>query len=82
VENLAPTGILSPDRPAISQSLYRLSYRAHPLHSKCVKKGRAFVYGLNFQLKHVNIQNIESNARNGEDFLSVCEWVVNDKQRD
>jgi hypothetical protein len=28
-ENLAPTGIRSPDRPARSQSLYRLSYRAH-----------------------------------------------------
>jgi hypothetical protein len=27
-ENLAPTGIPSPDRPARSQSLYRLSYRA------------------------------------------------------
>jgi len=27
-ENLAPTGIRSPDRPARSQSLYRLSYRA------------------------------------------------------
>ena len=26
VENLAPTGIRSPDRPARSQSLYRLSY--------------------------------------------------------
>jgi hypothetical protein len=26
-ENLAPTGIRSPDRPARSQSLYRLSYR-------------------------------------------------------
>ena len=25
-ENLAPTGIRSPDRPAHSQSLYRLSY--------------------------------------------------------
>jgi len=31
-ENLAPTGIRSPDRPARSQSLYRLSYPAH-LHS-------------------------------------------------
>ena len=30
-ENLAPTGILSPDRPARSQSLYRLSYLAHVL---------------------------------------------------
>ena len=28
-ENLTPTGILSPDRPARSQPLYRLSYRAH-----------------------------------------------------
>ena len=28
-ENLAPTGIRFPDRPARSQSLYRLSYPAH-----------------------------------------------------
>jgi hypothetical protein len=28
-ENLAPTGIRSPDCPARSQSLYRLSYPAH-----------------------------------------------------
>jgi hypothetical protein len=28
-KNLAPTGIWSPDRPARSQSLYRLSYPAH-----------------------------------------------------
>jgi len=28
-ENLAPTGIRSPDRPNRSQSLYRLSYRVH-----------------------------------------------------
>jgi len=27
-ENLAPTGIRSPDRPARGQSLYRLSYPA------------------------------------------------------
>ena len=31
-ENLASTGILSPDRPARSQSLYRLSYQAHYEH--------------------------------------------------
>ena len=30
-ENLAPTGIRSPDRPARSQLLYRLSYPAHNL---------------------------------------------------
>ena len=28
-ENLVPTGIRSPDRPACSQSLYRLRYPAH-----------------------------------------------------
>jgi hypothetical protein len=30
-ENLAPTMIRSPDRPARSHSLYRLSYPAHPV---------------------------------------------------
>jgi hypothetical protein len=29
-ENLAPTGIRSPDRPDRSESLYRLSYRGPP----------------------------------------------------
>jgi hypothetical protein len=29
-ENLAPTEIRSPDRPARSESLYRLSYRGPP----------------------------------------------------
>jgi hypothetical protein len=29
-ENLAPTGIPSPDRPACSESLYRLSYPGPP----------------------------------------------------
>ena len=33
-ENLAPIGIRSPDRPARSQSLYRLSYRAQDLPVK------------------------------------------------
>ena len=28
-ENIAATGIRSPDRPARTKSLYRLSYRAH-----------------------------------------------------
>jgi hypothetical protein len=28
-KNLAPTGIRSPDHPALSQSLYQLSYLAH-----------------------------------------------------
>jgi hypothetical protein len=33
-ENLAPTGIRSPDRPARSQSLYRLSYPAHQIRKQ------------------------------------------------
>jgi hypothetical protein len=32
VENLAPTGIRSPDRPARGQSLYRLRYPAHVIY--------------------------------------------------
>jgi hypothetical protein len=32
-QNLTPTGIRSPDRPARSQSLYGLSYRAHSIHN-------------------------------------------------
>jgi hypothetical protein len=34
VENLAPPGIRSPDRPAHSQSLYQLSYPAHKFSNK------------------------------------------------
>ena len=36
-ENLAPTGIRSPDRPARSQSLYRLSYPAPNVCSRLLK---------------------------------------------
>ena len=35
-ENLAPTGIRSPDRQARSQSLYRLRYPAHSIKSDAV----------------------------------------------
>jgi hypothetical protein len=45
-ENLAPTGIRSPDRPARSQSLYRLSY---PAHTSCEFPKRmklCFIYDL------------------------------------
>ena len=43
-ENLAPTGIRSPDRPAHSQSLYRLHY---PAHGTCVyeKQIETFAFG-------------------------------------
>jgi hypothetical protein len=36
-ENLAPTGIQSPNRPARSQSLYRLSYPDHSVVSGKLK---------------------------------------------
>jgi len=39
-ENLAPTGIRFPDRPARSQSLYRLSYPAHFLVYDVLQFGR------------------------------------------
>ena len=37
-ENLTPTGIRFADHPARSQSLYRLSYRAHSCKMKNVKR--------------------------------------------
>jgi hypothetical protein len=42
-ENLAPTGIRSPDRPACRQSLYRLRYPAHSYPSKYTKITRRYV---------------------------------------
>ena len=46
-ENLAPTGIRSPDRPARSQSLYRLSYPAHiSLHTDILRGIGTFVYAM------------------------------------
>jgi len=48
-ENLVPTGIRSPVRPAPSQSLYRLSYRAHLVFDKSVPR----VYEQQFCMKCV-----------------------------
>jgi len=39
-ENLAPTGIRSPDRPPSSKSLYRLNYPGQQLTHECTKPGR------------------------------------------
>jgi hypothetical protein len=53
-ENLAPTGIRFPDRPARSQSLYRLSYPAHPVYKvylKCLDKVQEWV-------SHIKTQKI------------------------
>ena len=42
-ENLAPTGIRSPDRPARSQSLYRLRYPVHHFY------GHTYINALKYQ---------------------------------
>ena len=47
-ENLAPTGIRSPDRPARSQSLYRLSYLAQLSNVMQVLKHESAFMDLNF----------------------------------
>ena len=43
-ENLAPTGIRSPDRPARGQSLYRLRYQAHILNKGVEKIKKNIFY--------------------------------------
>ena len=52
-ENLAPTGLRSPDRPARRQSLYRLRYPAHCSASELLK----------FLLSHIKLQNITGQNR-------------------
>ena len=50
-KNLAPTGIRYPDRPARSESLYRLSYRG-PLSTSSAEVN-VCSYALNFPLNGV-----------------------------
>ena len=56
-ENLAPTGIRSPDRPARSQSLYRLRYPAH-----IVQKAVAFKQNCDFWCAYVHSAGITESA--------------------
>jgi hypothetical protein len=74
-ENLAPTGIRSPDRPARSQSLYRLRYPAHNISPRLVqnlnmwsmKKSK---YHLKFQVQRMeNTPNLHYQDRATND---VC----------
>ena len=69
-----PTGIRSPDRPARSQSLYRLSYPAHTsyLYLEINESGIAqSVYWLGYGLDDRRSVSISNNVRN----LSVL-WNV------
>ena len=52
-ENLTPTGIRSPDRPARSQSLYRLSYRAHKQGLSNIKLMCMHAWRWPYRSKHV-----------------------------
>ena len=64
-ENLALTGIRSPDRPARSQSLYRLSYPAHmfrhvEFNKMCFTRSLfAVPSGYNFELVKLNVAEHE-----------------------
>jgi hypothetical protein len=64
VENLVPTGIVSPDRPSRSQSLYRLSYPGPLLtvrlqrkyHSSAAQNAPFRVQGSASNLQHFTLQ--------------------------
>ena len=53
-ENLAPTGIRSPDRPARSESLYRLSYRA-PKERLCNTQKLCYYLSLSLYVSFVSL---------------------------
>jgi hypothetical protein len=59
--NLAPTGIQSPDRPARSQSLYRLRYLAHiiPLCTPNIKHKQKYHHREPIILESATRNNLE-----------------------
>ena len=59
-ENLAPTGIRSPDRPARSQSLHRLSYRAHSSDSSTPLKWKRNV--INYESTSIAIYRVNDKT--------------------
>jgi hypothetical protein len=60
-ENLATTGIRSPDRPAHSHSLYHLSYRAHSINEGLVKFAKKNIWKMFFILEYTFFINIDSH---------------------
>jgi len=62
-ENLASTGIRSPDRPARSESLYRLRYPAHKCYWKNVKFTPANITA-NWAFNHFGFMVSPVNNRN------------------
>jgi hypothetical protein len=66
-ENLAPTGIRSPDRPARSHSLYRLSYPAQTFMYRSVPGIANFLYERSHNVtelegRHTILQLTENSA--------------------
>ena len=65
-ENLAPTGVRSPDRPARSESLYRLSYPGPYVRHKSTK-----VIGANRQ-RHMSAVSPQLSSTNN---LATAQWL-------
>ena len=65
-ENLAPTGIRSPDRPALSESLYRLRYPGQYgeeisiTYSECVFVALGTQYEM--RMRHIILSSVASPA--------------------
>ena len=82
-ENLAPTGIRSPDRPAHSQSLYRLRYLApHKIQGKIIYDYMqcniccvVFKYGSMF-VATVNKYQSQSTMKNCKNLFEIIQSSV------
>jgi hypothetical protein len=57
-----PTGIRSPDRPACSQSLYRLSYQAHFFRRLC-RKLQFFITSVPFSEMSIKLWELKTNMK-------------------
>jgi hypothetical protein len=72
-ENLTPTRIRSPDCPAISESLYRLSHPGSGLSNKTNETHR---YGILIQLLHLHVSVYMTILRVLTEYISVVMWKV------
>jgi hypothetical protein len=71
VENLDHTAIRSPDRPARSQSLYRLSYPAHSVKKTSPKVAGYFFVCKIFQCYYWQLYIFTSLSR-----MSLCKYIL------
>jgi hypothetical protein len=73
-ENLAPTGIRSPDRPARSQSLYRLSYPTHTINAYIRIVGHLTVITSLAPSQYSNVVQLESHCE-GDGQRVATDWL-------